>query len=78
VKLTVKELSQIDHILINGPSASLHNLGHPHAARRGRRIKGGIELLKTYMKTKKIVVAVEKNKPEAIAKCATSSPGWTA
>jgi electron transport complex protein RnfC len=69
VKLTVKELSQIDHILINGAECEPYITSDTRTLLdEADGIKGGIKLLKTYMKTKKIVVAVEKNKPEAIAK----------
>ncbi len=69
VKLTVKELGQIDHILINGAECEPYITSDTRTLLDDADgIKGGIELLKTYMKTKRIVVAVEKNKPEAIAK----------
>ena len=69
VKLTVKDLNQIDCIIINGAECE------PYITSDTRTlldetddIIGGIQLLKTYMKTKKIVVAIEANKPQALAK----------
>ncbi len=69
VKLTVKDLGQIDHIIINGAECEPYITSDTRTLLDDAdAIKGGVELLKTYMKTKKIVVAIEKNKPEAIAK----------
>jgi electron transport complex protein RnfC len=69
VKLTVKDLNQIDHIIINGAECEPYITSDTRTLLdEADAIKGGIGLLKEYMKTKKIVVAVEKNKPEAISK----------
>ncbi len=67
VKLTVKELGQIEYILINGAECEPYITSDTRTMLDDTpAVKGGIELLKTYMKTKKIVVAIEANKPEAI------------
>ncbi len=69
VKLTVKDLNQIDYILINGAECE------PYITSDTRTfldetddVIGGLALLKEHMKTKNIVLAIEKNKPDAIKK----------
>ena len=69
VKLTVKDLSQIDYILINGAECEPYITSDTRTMLDDTQaVKGGIGLLKEYMKTKQIVVGIEANKPEAIKK----------
>ncbi len=69
VKLTVKDLNQIDYIIINGAECEPYITSDTRTLLDdAEAVKGGVELLKEYMKTKKIVVAIEANKPEAIKK----------
>lgn len=69
VKLDVKDTSRIQEVVINGAECE------PYITSDARTmiddadsIKEGIELLKKYLDVKKVVIGIEKNKPEAIAK----------
>ncbi len=68
VKLNVKDLSQIEEVVINGAECE------PYITADTRTmidevdlIKEGVELLKRFLKVKKVIFGVENNKPEAIA-----------
>lgn len=69
VKLDVKDTSRIQEVVINGAECE------PYITSDTRTmiddadlIVEGIELLKKFLDVKKIVIGIEKNKPEAIAK----------
>lgn len=69
VKLDVKDLSRIKAVIINGAECE------PYITSDTRTMlddadwmKKGIELLKKHLDVKKIVIGIEKNKPECIAK----------
>ncbi len=69
VKLDVKDTSRIQEVVINGAECE------PYITSDARTmiddadsVKDGIELLKKYLDVKKIVIGIEKNKPEAILK----------
>ena len=69
VKLTVKDLNLIDHIIINAAECEPYITSDTRTLLdEADAIKGGIELLQQFMKTKNIVVAIEANKPEGIKK----------
>ncbi len=67
VKLDVKDTSRIEEIVINGAECE------PYITSDTRTmiddadlIKEGIELLKKFLDVKKVIIGIEKNKPEAI------------
>lgn len=69
VKLDVKDTSRIKEVVINGAECE------PYITSDNRTmiddadlIKEGIDLLKKYLDVKKVVIGIEKNKPEAINK----------
>lgn len=69
VKLDVKDTSRIEEVVINGAECE------PYITSDARTmiddselVKEGIELLKKYLNVKKVIIGIEKNKPEAIAK----------
>lgn len=69
VKLDVKDTSRIQEVVINGAECE------PYITSDNRTmiddanlIKEGVELLKKFLDVKKVVIGIEKNKPEAIAK----------
>lgn len=69
VKLDVKDTSRIQEVVINGAECE------PYITSDNRTmiddanlIKEGVELLKKFLNVKKVVIGIEKNKPEAIAK----------
>lgn len=67
VKLGVKDLSQIEAVIINGAECE------PYVTSDTRtmlddvdRIRDGIELLQKYLLAKRVVIGIEKNKPECV------------
>ncbi len=69
VKLDVKDTSRIQEVVINGAECE------PYITSDARTmiddselIREGIELLKKYLDVKKVIIGIEKNKPEAISK----------
>ncbi|MBO5200080.1 MAG: electron transport complex subunit RsxC [Clostridia bacterium] len=69
VKLDVKDTSRIQEVVLNGAECE------PYITSDTRTmiddadlIKEGVELLKKYLDVKKVIIGIEKNKPEAIAK----------
>lgn len=69
VKLDVKDTSRIQEVVINGAECE------PYITSDTRTmiddadlVKEGVELLKKYLDVKKVIIGIEKNKPEAIAK----------
>ncbi|MGM9522330.1 MAG: electron transport complex subunit RsxC [Oscillospiraceae bacterium] len=69
VKLGVKDLSQIEAVIINGAECE------PYVTSDTRTMLDdadsvweGVQLLKKYLQAKRIIVGIEKNKPECIKK----------
>lgn len=67
VKLTLKDLSQLEEVVVNGAECEPYitsdtrtMLDHPDL------VWEGILLLQKYLQVKRIVIAIEKNKPECI------------
>ena len=76
VKLTVKDLSLIEYIIINAAECEPYITSDTRTLiDDADAVKGGIELLQAYMKTKKIVVAIEANKPDGIKKSKATLSG---
>ena len=69
VKLSVKDLSLIDEIIINGAECEPYITSDTRTMiDDADKIKDGVELLKKYLLVKKVTIGIEKNKPEAINK----------
>ncbi len=69
VKLGVKDLSAVEEILINGAECEPFITSDTRTMLdRADDIKEGIGLLERYLKARKIIIGIEENKPEAIAK----------
>ena len=69
VKLGVKDLSQIEEILLNGAECEPFITSDTRTmVDRTEDLKEGIALLEKYLGAKKIIIGVENNKPEAISK----------
>ena len=67
VKLNVKDLSQIEEFVINGAECEPYITSDTITMTyRTGYVEKGLEILKKYMQAKKIIIAVEDNKPEAI------------
>ena len=69
VKLSVKDLSKIDYIILNGAECEPYITADTLTMTdRADDIFEGIQLLEKYLGVKKIIIGIEDNKPEAIAK----------
>lgn len=69
VKLGVKDLSKIEEVLLNGAECEPFITSDTRTMiDRAGDIKEGIALLEKYLGVKKIIIGIEENKPEAIAK----------
>ncbi len=67
VKLDVKDTSRIEEVVINGAECEPYITSDTRTMiDDSELVKEGIELLKKYLDVKKIVIGIEKNKPEAI------------
>ena len=66
-KLTLKDYSKLDYILINGAECEPFITSDTRTmVDDAEYVWEGIQLLKEYLKPKKIVICIEKNKPEPI------------
>ena len=69
VKLSVKDLSKIDYVILNGAECEPYITADTLTMTdRADDIFEGIQLLEKYLGVKKIIIGIEDNKPEAIAK----------
>lgn len=69
VKLGVKDLSKVEEILLNGAECEPFITSDTRTMiDRADDIKEGIALLEKFLGVKKIIIGIEENKPEAIAK----------
>ncbi len=69
VKLGVKDLSKVEEVLLNGAECEPFITSDTRTMiDRAGDIKEGIALLEKYLGVKKIIIGIEENKPEAIAK----------
>ncbi len=69
VKLGVKDLSKVEEVLLNGAECEPYITSDTRTMiDRAGDIKEGIALLEKYLGVKKIIIGIEENKPEAIAK----------
>ena len=67
VKLSVKDLSKLDAVVINGAECEPYITSDTQTMLdRADEVFGGIELLKKYLKAKRFIIGIESNKPEAI------------
>lgn len=67
VKLNVKDLNQIEEFVINGAECEPYITSDTITMTyRAQQVEKGLELLKKHMKAKKIIIAIEDNKPDAI------------
>jgi len=68
VKLGVKDLSKLEHVVINGAECEPYITSDTRTMLdRTHDLAAGVELLKKYLGAKSIVFGIEKNKPECIA-----------
>ena len=81
VKLTVKDLSQVQEVVINAAECEPYITSDTRTMLdKSAYIQKGIELLRKYLGVQKFVIGIENNKPAAIAKMqelARSVPGMT-
>ncbi len=69
VKLSVKDLSKIDAVVINAAECEPYITSDTRTMLdKSDDIFDGIDALKKYLEVKRIIFGIEKNKPEAIAK----------
>ena len=69
VKLDVKDTSRIQEVVINGAECEPYITSDTRTMIDDAEwVKEGVELLKKFLDVKKVVIGIEKNKPEAIAK----------
>ena len=69
VKLGVKDLSQVEEVLLNGAECEPFITSDTRTMiDRTRDLTEGIALLEKYLGVKKIIIGIENNKPQAIAK----------
>lgn len=67
VKLTVKDLSQIEAVIINGAECEPYVTSDTRTMLdRSDQVWEGVQMLQKYLKAKRIIIAIEKNKPECI------------
>ncbi len=76
VKLDVKDTSRIQEIIINGAECEGYiTSDHRAMLERTDEIMEGCRLLEKWLDVKKIVIAIEDNKPDCIAKLKEASAG---
>lgn len=79
VKLTVKDLSQIEAVIINGAECEPYVTSDTRTMLdRSDQVWAGIGLLQTYLQAKRVIIAIEKNKPQCIQifkKLCANAPG---
>lgn len=69
IKLGVKDLSLVEEVLLNGAECEPFITSDTRTMLdRTEDLKEGIALLEKYLGAKKIIIGIEENKPEAIAK----------
>lgn len=69
VKLSVKELSKIEHVIINGAECEPYITSDTRTMLdRAEDMEAGIELLRKYLGVQSFIIGVEKNKPECVKK----------
>ncbi|MDR2571856.1 MAG: electron transport complex subunit RsxC [Oscillospiraceae bacterium] len=67
-KLNIKNLDKLEYILVNGAECEPYITSDTRAMVRDTTyIVEGVELMKKFMKPKKIIICIEDNKPEAIS-----------
>jgi len=68
VKLDVKDTSRIQEVVINGAECEPYITSDTRTmVDDADLVKEGVELLKKYLDVKKVVIGIEKNKPQAIS-----------
>ncbi len=68
VKLTVKDISAIEAVIINGAECEPYITSDTRTMLDDKELVWeGIELLKKYMQVKRIIIGIEDNKPECIS-----------
>ena len=68
VKLSVKDLSKIDYVILNGAECEPYITADTLTMTdRADEIFEGIQLLEKYLGVKNVIIGIEDNKPEAIA-----------
>ena len=81
VKLDVKDTSRIQEVVINGAECEPYITSDTRTMIDDAEwVKEGVELLKKFLDVKKVVIGIEKNKPQAIAemnKLAAADPTVT-
>lgn len=69
VKLSVKDLSKVSEVILNGAECEPYITSDTRTMiDRADDIFEGIKLLEKYLGVKKVIIGIEDNKPEAIAK----------
>ena len=69
VKLSVKDLSKVSEVILNGAECEPYITSDTRTMiDRADDIFEGIQLLEKYLGVKRIIIGIEDNKPEAIAK----------
>ncbi|MBO5109097.1 MAG: electron transport complex subunit RsxC [Clostridia bacterium] len=69
VKLDIKDTTRCDTVLINGAECEPYITSDTRTMiDRAEDLRQGVELLKKYLGTKRVLIGIEKNKPEAIKK----------
>ena len=69
VKLTIKDTDQIDYILVNGAECEPYITSDTRMmVSEADFIFEGVQLMKRFIKPKKVLICIEGNKPEAISK----------
>ena len=75
-KLTLKQSVELDYILINGAECEPYITSDTRTmVDDAEHVFEGALLLKKYLKPKKIIICIERNKPEALAKMREISGG---
>ncbi len=69
VKLSVKDLSKVEHIVINAAECEPYITSDTRTMiDKGNYVFAGIDAIRKYMGVKSFIIGIEKNKPEAIEK----------
>lgn len=67
VKLTVKDLSQIEAVIINGAECEPYVTSDTRTMLdRSDLVWEGVQMLQKYLKAKRVIIAIENNKPDCI------------
>ena len=68
-KLSVKDLSKIEAVIVNGAECEPYITSDTRTMLDDAEwIKKGVSLLEKYLKVKKVIIGIENNKPECVAK----------